>query len=448
MFRFRLSELSEQFNAPFNGDDISFQFVSIDSRTIAPGEAFIAIEGPNFDGHEFVTAAKEKGAVCAIVSRPVDCDIPQLVVKDTRLMLGELARLRRQALTIPVIGITGSCGKTTTKSLVASILQHSAKVLVSQASYNNDFGLPLTILKVDESFEYCVLEMGANHFGEIAYLTRIAKPDVAAITLAAPVHLEGFRDVAGVAEGKGEIFHGMTNQSVAILNADDDFYVYWRDCIGSAKYVDFAVNKPAAVTARNIRLNALQQGCFDCYIGEQTIEINLPLIGEHHIYNALAAAAICHSLGISLEQIKAGLESAKAEDKRMVLRKGLNNAQIFDDSYNASPVAVEAAIKVLASNPGDKILILGDMGELGDNAEAYHHDIGLKARDLGINHFYAYGDLTRLSVDAFGDGAQHFGDQQALIDHVRPQLTEQSILLVKGSRSMKMENIVSALSME
>lgn len=448
MLSFKLSDLSQQFDCTLQGDDMAFEHVSIDSRTILAGEAFIAIVGPQFDGHDFVKQAKDRGASCAIVTHPVDYAIPQLIVKDTRLMLGELAALRRKQLNIPVIAVTGSCGKTTTKSILAAILGQVGQVNYSQASYNNDFGLPLTLLQTNAEHDFCVLEMGANHPGEIAYLTHIAKPTVAIVTMAAPVHLEGFGDLPGVAAAKGEIFQGLNEDGTGIINVDDRFFSYWKDLLDQHNSCSFAIDAQADVRATGIKTDSTHQTHFVLHYGEDAKKICLPLIGEHHVYNVLAAVAACLNIGISFSTVVKGIESIEPVDKRMVKLSGLNNAQILDDSYNANPTAVLAAIKVLANSFGEKILVLGDMGELGDQAQCLHQEVGRNAKEQGIDAFFTYGELAKASATAFGTGAEHFCDQQLLVDKLRPLLTPTTTVLVKGSRSMKMENIVSALKME
>ncbi len=448
MLSFNLCQLSELFHGELRGKNIDFSQVSIDSRTLQPNDAFIAISGPNFDGHDFVSRAKEQGASCAIVSNFVDCDLPQLKVHEPRKVLAELARLRRNQLNIPIVAVTGSCGKTTTRSMLASILKQKGNVNASEASYNNNLGLPLTLLKTNTHHDFCVLEMGANHPNEIAYLTQIARPNVAIITMAAPAHLAGFGDLQGVAKAKGEIFQGLDSDGTAVLNQDDEFFHYWQGLVVDQNMLCFGLSANANVWATGIQSDGEYRLQFRLHHKTQSQKVCLPLMGEHHVNNALAAATACLSLGFSLDDIVKGLEAVEAVDKRMILLQGLRGAQLLDDTYNAIPTAVLAAINVLANSSREKIFVFGAMGELGEKAEAIHQQIGHRAKEQGIDYLFTYGDLAYTSAEAFGPGAEHFDNQQLLVEKLSPLLTANTTVLVKGSRAMKMENIVSALKME
>lgn len=446
MTTFTLSELVSPLNGTLQGKDASFQFVSIDSRTLQPGEVFIAVEGPNFDGHQFIEAAEKRGAVAAIISKPVKTSLPTLMVNNTTKALGILAALRRhQLLHIPVAAVTGSCGKTTTKTMIASILEKCGKTLSTVGTMNNAYGLPLTLLRLTEEHEYAVLEMGANHFEEIAYLTNIARPTVAAITNAAPVHLEGFGNVYGVAQAKGEIFRGLLPQGFAVINADDEQAEFWKTLVLSHRKVLFGASDKANIRASDISLDAEGQAAFTLHTPKGDARIKLPLLGQHNVANALAAAAVTLSMGIPLEKIKLGLETVPSVSKRLNTYAGIGGATIIDDTYNANPLGVKAALEVLAQREGEKILVLGSMAELGDLAPKYHHELGEQAHAYGVKKLFTYGDLTHFTVTAFGQGAHLFSTHEELIKSLKPHLGPHVNVLVKGSRSTHMEMVVNAL---
>jgi UDP-N-acetylmuramoyl-tripeptide--D-alanyl-D-alanine ligase len=441
----RLSEIARMLRGQLIGKDVAFQGASIDSRKIQPKQLFAAIKGTQTDGHEYLGEAIKKGAAAALVAHPVVSDLPQVVVHDVRIALGEIASYYRNQLQMPIIGLTGSCGKTTTKSLIANILCQSGKVHATEGTLNNDYGMPLTLLGAKSSDDYVVLEMGANHLHEIAYLTYIARPTIALITNAGPVHLEGFGSVDGVAAGKAEIFQGLTDNGIAIINLDDHYAEYWLQQVAGHPYITFGLTDRADVYATEITLNSQGEIGFTLHTLSGNVQVRMSLMGEHNVLNALAAAAVAVAAGISLENIQRGLESATTVDKRLTARKGFNGVQLIDDTYNANPVAMEMALKVLSGNAGEKVFVVGDMGELGTNAEFYHKEVGRKAKQYGIDRLYAVGSLSRAVVEGFGEHAQHFPDQSALIAALQSELRPQVTILVKGSRSAKMENVVAAL---
>lgn len=441
----KLSEIKRPLDGELQNGDAEFYQVSIDSRTIKPGELFFALTGPNFDGHDFITMAQEKGAAAAVVSRSIKAGIPVLQVADTRIALGKLAALHRQKFPIPLIALTGSCGKTTVKEMLRSILQEKGEVLASQGTLNNDYGVPLTLLKLTAAHQFAVIEMGANHAGEIAYLTALAKPRVALINNVAPAHLAGFGDIAGVARAKGEIFQGLSAEGIAIINADDAFADYWSNQLGDKKILRFGKSHNADFTARDWHADANYCFSFTLCSPSGEIAITLPLPGEHQINNALAAAAATTAIGVSLATIKAGLEKTHPVTGRLLLRQGINNTHIFDDSYNANPGSVAAALQVLAQRPGQRVFVMGEMRELGEHEAEYHADIGQLAKKLGIHYLYAYGDLTRFAAAAFGTGSYHFASQADLIKALQQILQPEMTVLVKGSLSTQMKNVVVAL---
>lgn len=442
----KLSQVSQIIKGQLFGEDVLFDGVSTDTRTLKKGQLYWALRGEKFDGHDFITQAKQAGAVAAVISQDTETLIPVVKVLNTRLALIELARYYRAQFTIPLIAVTGSCGKTTTKALLTSVFNQCGLVLSNPKSFNNDIGVPLTLLQFQPTHQYAVTELGANHPGEIAFLTHLVRPDVAIITNAAEAHLEGFGDVDGVACAKGEIFQGLNSQGIAIINADDNHAGFWKQLAGSHRVITFGVKNGADVTAKNIYFSAKGQPHFDCVIGEETFPVQLNLLGEHNIYNALAAAAAGYALSLPFTAIQAGLNQAGAEKQRLNEYRTKENALIIDDSYNANPLSMLAAIKLLAQRDGKRILVIGDMRELGENAMHYHQQVGMQAKNLGIEELYCFGDLTRHSAQAFGKQAYFFKDRDELIQVLKKQLEENVTILVKGSRSMQMNQVVLALS--
>lgn len=441
----KLSEVAEILHSSYEGGDVEFESISTDTRTLTSGQLFIALSGPNFNANDFVKEAENKGAAGAIVSQSLSVSMPTIKVDDTRVALAHLARHHREKMNIPVIGVTGSCGKTTTRALMASIFGQAGNTLASEGSFNNDIGVPLTLLRLTTKHDYAVVEMGANHPGEIAYLTNLVHPDVAIITNAGAAHLEGFGDLDGVACAKGEIFQGLPADGVGIINNDDCYADFWRNLVGSKRLVTFAVEHPADVMAIDISMNEQSLPCFHLRLPEGDIEINLPLMGEHNVMNALAAAAAAYALEVPIESIKRGLETVVAVKRRLNEYKGYNGATIIDDSYNANPSSVAAAIDVLAKRPGDAVLVFGDMLELGEDANKLHSEIGDKALRSGITRLYCYGDHARYAAKAFGEQGYHFDDQESLLRALRSFLNKNTTVLVKGSLGMKMSNITAAL---
>lgn len=429
--------------------DVEFHGVSTDTRTIQPGNLFIAIKGPHFDGHDFIAQAIAKNAAAIMLERPCNSSpLPYLQVENTIKAMGELAAHQRAQFNIPVIGLTGSCGKTTTRALIASILSEAGETLFSESSYNNEIGVPLTLLRLEKKHQYAVIEMGANHFGEIAYLTHIVKPTLALITNAAAGHLEGFGSIDGVCKAKGEIFQGLSHDGTGILNADDPHFSDWEKILMPRKLISFSLDKPAPIHAKQITIDADGKPHFILVTPSSQINIDLPLLGHHNVANALAAAAAAYVLNIPLSTIKSGLEKASAVTRRLKHYTAENGAYLIDDSYNANPLSVAAAINILAQRPGEKILVLGDMRELGEQTATAHREIGKKALEAGIDHLYTYGNSDNASVLAtqtFGDRAQHFTDQTALIALLKTSLLPSMSVLVKGSLSMKMDRVVKAL---
>jgi UDP-N-acetylmuramoyl-tripeptide--D-alanyl-D-alanine ligase len=428
--------------------DREFQGISIDSRTLQPGNLFIAIPGERADGHDFIEEANKKGAAAALVTRRVDSSLPQIEVDDIIAALGQLGAAWRSQFTIPIVAVTGSNGKTTLKNMIAAIMTaacqgDATKVLATQGTLNNHLGLPLTLCRLNAKHRYAVIEMGMNHFGEIDYLTKLTRPQIAVITNAAAAHIEGVGDVAGVARAKAEIFAGIADNGIGILNRDDVFFSYWLGMLGQRSCLSFGFDDAADISASQLETTQTQQIAIRTPKGNLTI--NLPLLGRHNIQNALAATAVAHTLGIDEQAIKAGLETIQAAPGRLQLHTLANGVNIIDDTYNANPFSLQAAVNTLASFAGKKILVLGDMKELGNEAKSLHQLAGQHIRQAGIDYLFTYGDLSASTALAFGEGAYHFNEQEKLVNALKPFLYNQTTILVKGSRSMRMEKVVSGL---
>lgn len=441
---FLLSDAAKAVHGVLHGNDEAFTGASMDSRYVAANELFVALPGTRVDGHDFLPVARERGAVAALVERKVDDPLPQLVVADARVALGQLAAWWRTHYTCPVIGLTGSNGKTTVKELLAAILERCGATLATQGNLNNDIGMPLTLLRLRSSHRYAVIEMGANHPGEIEYLTRLAQPDVALINNAGPAHLEGFGTVEGVAHAKGEIFLGLGAKGVAVINAGDPYVSVWEHLAAAHRMVRFGLTKNAQVTAQwdgdavSSRLH-LQTP-------EGSAHATLHLPGQHNVLNALAATAAALAVNVKLQDIALGLESAQGAPGRMQTKSGRNNSCIIDDTYNANPASVQAAIDVLAACRGRRVLVLGDLAELGDDTVTLHRRIGAAAAAAGIDALYTVGTLSVHAAAAFSREHQHFANQEELMANLIPMLALGVTVLVKGSRSAHMERVVAAVT--
>jgi UDP-N-acetylmuramoyl-tripeptide--D-alanyl-D-alanine ligase len=439
-----LSFAAEAMHGTLHGDDRGFVGVSTDTRTIQEGELFVALSGPNFDGNKFVSHAASKGAAGTVVTSLTKEDIPQIEVEDTRIALGQLGAAWRNQHAITVVGVTGSNGKTTLKELIAACLSSVAPTLATEGNLNNDIGMPLMMSRIDASHRYAVLEMGANHAGEIAYLTKLAAPDVVVITNAAAAHLEGFGSIEGVAHGKAEILQGDTRPDVAVLNSDDEYYSYWLSLVEGVDVLSFGINDDADIRASQIETGKGQTH-FTMHLLDSTIELTLPLAGVHNVRNACAAAAVASALDVPTDDIKTALESVDPVSGRLAPLQGLNGSTLYDDSYNANPLSVTAAAEFLASLGGESWLVLGDMFELGDDAERIHYDVGEAIRESGVDRLFTFGELSSNASMAFGQGAASYDSLDALIGDVRAGLGNTVNVLVKGSRGMRMERVVDAV---
>jgi UDP-N-acetylmuramoyl-tripeptide--D-alanyl-D-alanine ligase len=440
-----LSAIASLLKGQSVGNDIQCRGVSIDSRHIAKDALFFAIEGARFDGHAFVDQAKKQGAAAAIVHKHIATDLPCVVVENTRVALRDLAEWWRVQQPVALVAVTGSCGKTTTKNLMATIFKQCKNVHANRGTLNNDYGVPLTLLELTPEHEVAVVEMGANHVGEIAYLSRMARPNVAVITGVAPVHVEGFGSLENIAAAKGEIFQGLGATGVGVLNRDDAFFAYWQTLLVGKTIISFGLSEQADIYVSDVCENATGTVEFYLHFPSISLPISLPLLGKHNVLNALAAAAACYALGVAPTVIQAGLQMATPESKRLVKSVAKNGCTIIDDSYNANPSSFAAALKVLSLQSGEKIVVMGDMAELGNEAKQYHRDLAQQAKQCGVQAIYAIGDLSQETVKAFGKNAYHFAEQAQLIDRVKAAISKNSCLLVKGSRCMQMEKVVEAL---
>ncbi|WQG58875.1 UDP-N-acetylmuramoyl-tripeptide--D-alanyl-D-alanine ligase [Pseudomonas sp. RTB3] len=427
--------------------DCSFTGVSIDSRAIVPGQLFIALTGPRFDGHDYLDDVAGKGAVGALVEREVAGSVlPQLVVEDTRQALAQLGALNRNAFDKPLAAITGSSGKTTVKELLASILRTRGPVLATRGNLNNDLGVPLTLLELAAEHTAAVIELGASRVGEIAYTVSLAKPHVALITNAGTAHVGEFGGPEKIVQAKGEILEGLDASGTAVLNLDDKAFETWRIRADGRKVLTFAVlNAAADFHASSIAADA--RGCpsFTLHTPQGSAQVQLNLLGNHNVANALAAAAAAHALGVSLAGIASGLGAVQPVKGRTVAQLAGNGMRVIDDTYNANPSSINAAVDLLNGFAGRKVLVLGDIGELGDWAEQGHREVGAYAAGK-VDALYAVGPNMAHAVAAFGAGAQHFTTQGELIQALTAaEQDPQTTLLIKGSRSAVMENVVAAL---
>jgi len=436
--------------ADWTGGNPVFTGVSTDSRTLKQGDLFIALSGEQFDGHRFISAAIERGAVAAMVL--VDAAIIStksgfgwIKVGDTRLGLGQLAACWRRRFALPLIAVTGSNGKTTVKEMIAAIFRHASgreSVLATTGNLNNDIGVPQMLLQLDARHVAAIIEMGMNHAGEIAYLSRLAAPTIAVITNAGAAHIEHLGTTEAIARAKGEIFEGLEAQGVAVINADDPYASLWRQLAGNRQILDFGLETTAAASARPVDPSGDR---WLLQLPDDKIEMVLQVPGRHNVYNALAAAAAATVAGISTSSIAEGLSKFRGVPGRLQKKNGLHQSVLIDDTYNANPDSMQAALNVLAEMPGKKILIMGDMGELGPDGAAFHYKIGQQAASVRIDILLALGESSQQAVAGFGRGGEHFSSLDSLLEKAKSCLDEHSSILVKGSRFMQMERVVEQL---
>ena len=444
-----LSEAARIVGGELIGEDRPYGCVCTDSRTLKPGALFVALRGPNFDGAAFVQAAAEQGAIGALVERVTPGALPQVLVPNTLRALQELARNWRADFTLPVVAVAGSNGKTTAKEMTAAILSRMGLCMATHGNLNNHIGVPVTLMRLEASHRSAVIEMGANAIGDVAALMRIAQPTVGLITNAGAEHLEGFGTLDGVAKGEGETVSCLGAAGIAIINADDAYAGYWRGISGAKRIVTFGVHSQADFTAKNI-FQGIERGEFATRftllspLGERAIMLKAG--GAHNIGNALAAAAAASAAGASLEDIALGLADFRAVAGRLQLKAGTRGSWIIDDSYNANPSSVRAALEVLRTLSGTTWLVLGDMAELGESSQDSHAHIGSYARDCGIKRLFAMGPLSSRAVETFGSGGEWFADADSLTRRLQAELTPGVTVLIKGSRINRLERVVQALT--
>ena len=444
-----LSTLARCGDGTLIGEDRTIASISTDSRSLPPGALFAALRGERFDGHEFAAAAAERGACGLLVEHALPLSLPQVVVHDTLQALTACARAQRRAFRGPVVGVTGSNGKTTTKEMLGAILGRLGRCLVTKGNLNNHIGVPLTLLGLGAEHRLAVIEMGANHRGEIAHLASIAEPTVGLVTNAAPAHLEGFGSLEGVAAGKGELFAGLRPEGIAVVNADDRFADTWRAVAAGKKLVTFGLEQPADFSARDVRAS-VDDGAprleFTLVSPAGHERTRLALAGMHNLLNALGAAAAAHAAGASIQDIALGLGAVKPVKGRLEFRPAINGALLVDDSYNANPGSLRAGLDAFRAAGGTRWLVLGDMMELGASSDDLHAEVGRYAKSSGISRLLAFGSRARAAADAFGEGGSWFDDIDQLIATARKSLAPGVVVLVKGSRANRLERVTAALS--
>lgn len=459
----RLSEAAPPLSAHLHSRDVAFTGVSTDTRTLKPGNLFVALRGGHYDGHRFIAAAASAGAAAALVdaagAHEVPPDLPALIVEDTRLALGRLGAYWRSRFAIPLVGLTGSSGKTTVKEMLAAVLREAAvdaaglddaagdatgdAVLATRGNLNNDIGMPLMLLELSPGHRHAVIEMGMNHSGEIRYLTQLAQPDVALVTNAGRAHIEYLGSEESIARAKGEIFEGLRPEGTAVINADDRFAPLWRELTSGKRCIEFGLEQPAAVTG-SYRLHELESEIIlKTPAGQAPARVRAP--GVHNVRNALAATAAAVALDIPVGVIAKGLTRYAGIKGRLQRKSGINGAGLIDDTYNANPESVRAAIDVLAQAPAAKVLVFGDMGELGADAPRLHTEIGAYAKAAGIDRMMTLGAESARAARAFGDGARHYSAIEDLLKDARSAAQPGVTMLVKGSRFMRMERVIEAL---
>lgn len=448
MEQLTLAEVATLFNVTLKEEKaatVVLHQVCIDSRQVTAGDLFVAIVGARYDGHQFIPEAIKNGAVAILCMTPIaDTDVVQIRVEDTLAALGTLAKYYRGKCTCPIIALTGSNGKTTTKEMIASVLPKPS--FATRGNFNNHIGVPLSLLQLNNEHRYAVFELGANHAGEIAYTAALVKPNVTLITNIAPAHIEGFGSIEGVACAKGEIHQHLMPGGIAVINEDDKYAHFWDKSLVDKKCLRYSAQKTTDIHLSDLRKDKL--GCaqftivFPCH---HRLPIHLKVVGAHHVSNALAAAACAYAIGIGFEEISRGLSSFTGVPGRMAFRVGLNESCIIDDTYNANLNSVQVALAVLAARPGRKIFVLGDMGELGQWTITHHQEIGSLAKQLGIDELITCGHHSYYTAEKFGPQGYHYKQHEEVISHLRDKLDANTTVLVKGSRKAAMEKIVQCL---
>jgi len=446
-----LSLLAQELGGELLGEDVVFSSVSTDTRSLKRGDLYLALVGENFDGNNFIDEAMRAGADSAVISRQVKSQLPALRVTDTHVALAKLANMNRQRSAAKIIALTGSQGKTTVKDMLGSILNNSADCLTTKANFNNTIGVPLTLLKLEKQHKYAVIEMGASAAAEIAFSVSATEPDIALITNASPAHIEGFGSLQDIVTAKGEIIDGLKKDGVMVLNADDAYVSDWSARAAGKRSVRFSYENTAG-DAQYFASQIIWQGDgtsnFNLHTpkGEQALSIRF--LGKHNVLNAIAASAVAMEAGASLTDIEEGLMELNPVPGRLSRLLGMNGCHLIDDSYNASPESFSAAIDVLSRFPGQKILVMGDMKELGIDTDSAHRSIGRNAAGAGICGLWATGEKSKLAIDAYACNGRHFEDKEELIKALINITNSDLTILIKGSRSEKMDEVVAALKID
>jgi len=438
-----LSQAAKILNGKLSGNSVNFSAVSTDTRSLQQGDLYIALQGESFDGHDYLQQAQTAGAVAAIIHKDVVTSLPVIKVEDTRKALGGLAAARRQTFSGKVVAITGSNGKTTVKEMLSVIVAKQGEVLATRGNFNNDIGMPLTLLRMEKE-DYAVIEMGANHPGEISNLSSIARPDIALINNAGPAHLEGFVSLDGVARAKAEIYEGLSDNGTVVINMDDAYADYWKQLTKDKKIIGFSMkNKMENVYGQ--WQSTPSGGDLIVSINGNEVKIKLKVYGVHNAMNALAAIAVAEALEIKHEYIMQALNEFAPVKGRLEFYRVNNRLTVIDDTYNANPASLSAGIDVLNELPGKHWLVLGDMGELGNDGRRIHFDAGIKARTSGVTRLLTIGEASKHAADAFGENAETFTDKEELVSYIKKHQSDELGILVKGSRFMHMEKIVQSL---
>ena len=442
-----LAAIASLLGVSFAGTALPVRGAAIDSRRVESGDLFVATRGERVDGHDFVRAAAARGAVAALVERPVEAAIPCLVVPDTIAALTQIGAANRRAYRGPLVAITGSCGKTSVKNMCRAIFSQVGSTVATAGNYNNEIGVPLTLARLGDNTRFAVVEMGATGRGDVAHLCRLAQPTVSTVLNAMEAHLAGFGSVADVAEIKAEIFDGLEAGRVAVLHLDSPWTELWRSHItaSGASVVTWSLVGAADVSARDVVDRGLEGSAFVLRIGAEERALRLPLPGRHNVANALAAAALASAAGVAIDSIAAGLEKAEGESGRMQHERLADGSLLIDDSYNANPGSVRAAIAMLAGFPGRRALVLGEMLELGDASARLHAEMGELAKERGIDCLAGVGAALAPAVAAFGRGATLYASRDELAPALPALLAKHDVILVKGSRGAAMEHVITAL---
>jgi len=448
MIKTNLSQLSEVLDARLVGECCDIESVTTDTRQVAENALFVALVGERFDAHDFAQKALENGAKALLVERELDIELPQLIVENSKLSLGQLASWVHQQCHTPTLAITGSCGKTTVKEMVATILSAKGKVLFTAGNFNNDIGVPLTLLRSTEQDDYAVIELGANHIGEIAYTAELVKPDIALVNNVAAAHLEGFGSIEGVKKAKGEIYQGLEAGSSAIVNLDSNGGELWNEILSNKKVITFsATNSKADFYARNVKLDMTGKASFAMITPIGEVDVSLDIVGQHNVANALSAAALAIEMGATLPEVKFGLAHLPKVKGRVDVEPLTDSITLIDDSYNASVPAMKAAVDLLASFSDSRWLIFGNMAELGNESLALHQQVGEHAAPFDFEFVLTYGDDAKVISDVCH--GHHFDSHQDMISFIEQTLEQQQdrshVLLVKGANSAGMSKIATAL---